>query len=58
MLASQNMKPGYAAGQRAKGDGVTSFLCVNHAIQQPSWWVSAAEVSPMVSASSLANPDD
>ena len=26
---------GLAAGQRAKGDGVTSFLCVNHAIQQP-----------------------
>ncbi len=27
---------GYAAGLRAKGDGVTSFLCVNHAIQQPT----------------------
>ncbi len=27
---------GLAAGQRAKGDGVTSFLCVNHAIQQPT----------------------
>lgn len=27
---------GVAAGQRAKGDGVTSFLCVNHAIQQPT----------------------
>ncbi|MEX0365550.1 MAG: sugar ABC transporter substrate-binding protein [Ruegeria sp.] len=27
---------GYAAGQRAKGDGVTSFLCVNHTIQQPT----------------------
>ena len=26
---------GLAAGIRAKGDGVTSFLCVNHAIQQP-----------------------
>jgi len=26
---------GLAAGQRAKDDGVTSFLCVNHAIQQP-----------------------
>ena len=27
---------GLAAGQRAKGDGVTKFLCVNHAIQQPT----------------------
>lgn len=27
---------GLAAGQRAKSDGVTSFLCVNHAIQQPT----------------------
>ncbi len=27
---------GLAAGQRAKGAGVTSFLCVNHAIQQPT----------------------
>ena len=27
---------GLAAGQRAKDDGVTSFLCVNHAIQQPT----------------------
>ncbi|MBO6637827.1 MAG: sugar ABC transporter substrate-binding protein [Roseitalea sp.] len=27
---------GLAAGQRAKADGVTSFLCVNHAIQQPT----------------------
>lgn len=27
---------GVAAGQRAKSDGVTSFLCVNHAIQQPT----------------------
>lgn len=27
---------GYAAGLRAKGEGVTSFLCVNHAIQQPT----------------------
>ncbi|MGC1496012.1 MAG: sugar ABC transporter substrate-binding protein [Sulfitobacter sp.] len=27
---------GQAAGIRAKGDGVTSFLCVNHAIQQPT----------------------
>lgn len=27
---------GVAAGQRAKGDGVKSFLCVNHAIQQPT----------------------
>lgn len=27
---------GLAAGQRAKGDGVTAFLCVNHAIQQPT----------------------
>lgn len=27
---------GYAAGMRAKGDGVESFLCVNHAIQQPT----------------------
>ncbi len=27
---------GFAAGLRAKGDGVTSFLCVNHTIQQPS----------------------
>ena len=26
---------GLAAGMRAKSDGVTSFLCVNHAIQQP-----------------------
>ncbi|MGH1478729.1 MAG: sugar ABC transporter substrate-binding protein [Geminicoccales bacterium] len=26
---------GVAAGLRAKDDGVTSFLCVNHAIQQP-----------------------
>ncbi len=26
---------GLAAGIRAKGDGVTNFLCVNHAIQQP-----------------------
>jgi len=26
---------GYAAGLRAKGDGIGSFLCVNHAIQQP-----------------------
>lgn len=27
---------GYAAGQRAKGDGIGSFLCVNHSIQQPT----------------------
>ncbi|MFD1060087.1 sugar ABC transporter substrate-binding protein [Paracoccus fistulariae] len=27
---------GYAAGQRAKDDGIGSFLCVNHAIQQPT----------------------
>ncbi|MBX9456426.1 MAG: sugar ABC transporter substrate-binding protein [Rhizobium sp.] len=27
---------GLAAGMRAKADGVTSFLCVNHAIQQPT----------------------
>ncbi|SNT00136.1 monosaccharide ABC transporter substrate-binding protein, CUT2 family [Tropicimonas sediminicola] len=27
---------GLAAGMRAKDDGVTSFLCVNHAIQQPT----------------------
>lgn len=27
---------GLAAGQRAKGDGITSFLCVNHSIQQPT----------------------
>lgn len=27
---------GVAAGQRAKDDGVTQFLCVNHAIQQPT----------------------
>ncbi|MEM9441772.1 MAG: sugar ABC transporter substrate-binding protein [Pseudomonadota bacterium] len=27
---------GVAAGQRAKDDGVTKFLCVNHAIQQPT----------------------
>jgi simple sugar transport system substrate-binding protein len=27
---------GLAAGTRAKGDGVTSFVCVNHAIQQPT----------------------
>ncbi|WP_282602715.1 sugar ABC transporter substrate-binding protein [Paracoccus sp. PARArs4] len=27
---------GLAAGQRAKGDGIESFLCVNHAIQQPT----------------------
>lgn len=27
---------GVAAGLRAKGDGVTAFLCVNHAIQQPT----------------------
>ncbi|MEM9011169.1 MAG: sugar ABC transporter substrate-binding protein [Pseudomonadota bacterium] len=27
---------GYAAGLRAKGDGIGSFLCVNHTIQQPS----------------------
>ena len=27
---------GFAAGLRAKGDGITSFLCVNHTIQQPS----------------------
>ncbi|MEM7043783.1 MAG: sugar ABC transporter substrate-binding protein [Pseudomonadota bacterium] len=27
---------GLAAGQRAKDDGVTSFLCVNHSIQQPT----------------------
>ncbi|TDL76595.1 sugar ABC transporter substrate-binding protein [Palleronia sediminis] len=27
---------GFAAGQRAKDDGITSFLCVNHAIQQPT----------------------
>jgi simple sugar transport system substrate-binding protein len=27
---------GLAAGMRAKGDGVGSFLCVNHAIQQPT----------------------
>ncbi|MEM8959528.1 MAG: sugar ABC transporter substrate-binding protein [Pseudomonadota bacterium] len=27
---------GFAAGQRAKGDGVGSFLCVNHSIQQPT----------------------
>ncbi|MFK7942552.1 MAG: sugar ABC transporter substrate-binding protein [Paracoccaceae bacterium] len=27
---------GYAAGQRAKGDGIGSFLCVNHYINSPS----------------------
>ncbi len=27
---------GFAAGLRAKGEGVTTFLCVNHAIQQPT----------------------
>ena len=27
---------GFAAGQRAKDDGVTSFLCVNHYINSPS----------------------
>jgi len=27
---------GVAAGIRAKGEGVTNFLCVNHAIQQPT----------------------
>ena len=27
---------GYAAGQRAAGDGVESFLCVNHYISSPS----------------------
>lgn len=27
---------GYAAGLRAKGDGIESFLCVNHSIQQPT----------------------
>lgn len=27
---------GYAAGLRAKDDGVGSFLCVNHSIQQPT----------------------
>ncbi|MCK0172438.1 sugar ABC transporter substrate-binding protein [Aliiroseovarius sp. S1123] len=27
---------GYAAGLRAKGDGIGSFLCVNHYIVQPS----------------------
>ncbi|AUM73751.1 sugar ABC transporter substrate-binding protein [Paracoccus jeotgali] len=27
---------GLAAGQRAKDDGIGSFLCVNHAIQQPT----------------------
>ena len=27
---------GLAAGLRAKSEGVTSFLCVNHAIQQPT----------------------
>ncbi|MFP7674066.1 sugar ABC transporter substrate-binding protein [Marivita sp. S0852] len=27
---------GFAAGQRAKDEGVTRFLCVNHAIQQPT----------------------
>jgi simple sugar transport system substrate-binding protein len=41
---------GYAAGLRAKGDGVTSFLCVNHYIQRPPW-ASAARASPTGSAS-------
>ncbi len=27
---------GYAAGLRAKGDGISSFLCVNHYISSPS----------------------
>jgi len=27
---------GHAAGMRAKGDGITSFLCVNHYIAQPA----------------------
>jgi len=27
---------GFAAGQRAEGDGITSFLCVNHYIAQPA----------------------
>ncbi len=27
---------GYAAGLRAKDDGIGSFLCVNHSIQQPT----------------------
>jgi len=32
----QEYDAGLAAGIRAKGEGVTKFLCVNHAIQQPT----------------------
>lgn len=34
-VGQPEFEAGLAAGIRAKGDGVTSFLCVNHAIQQP-----------------------
>jgi len=35
-LGQPEYDAGYAAGLRAKGDGVGSFLCVNHSIQQPT----------------------
>jgi simple sugar transport system substrate-binding protein len=44
---------GYAAGLRAAGDGVGSFLCVNHYINSPPRH-SAARASPMAWASSWA----
>ena len=34
-VGQPEFEAGLAAGQRAKDDGVTKFLCVNHAIQQP-----------------------
>jgi simple sugar transport system substrate-binding protein len=44
---------GFAAGQRAASEGVTSFLCVNHASSsQPS--VSVAAVMPMAWVWTLA----
>ena len=43
---------GFAAGIRAKGEGVTKFLCVNHDGSQPL--VSVAVATQMVWASSWA----
>jgi hypothetical protein len=41
---------GYAAGLRAKGDGVARFLCVNHYISAAHRRASAAAALPTDSA--------
>ena len=52
---------GYAAGLRAKGDGVGSFLCVNHYISSPASTIDSgqdpAEIKNRVLAYLNSNPD-